>query len=82
MSVYHGYSVPQRLEERIRSSETRVTGVCKLPYGCWESNPGSLEEQPVFSSAESRLQPHPRSLNDLLCAHGVRGNLSKCPLNR
>lgn len=32
----------------VRSSGTRVTDICELPWGCWESNPGLLEEQPVL----------------------------------
>lgn len=35
---------------------TRVTGGHELPCGCWERNPGSLEEQPVLPTAELSLQ--------------------------
>jgi hypothetical protein len=28
-----------------------------MPCGCWELNPGPLEEQPVLLSAEPSLQP-------------------------
>ena len=33
-----------------------VTGSCELPCGCWELNPGPLEDQPVLSIAEPSLQ--------------------------
>ncbi|KAL1775207.1 Lactase-phlorizin hydrolase, partial [Sigmodon hispidus] len=32
---------------------------CELPCGCWESNPGPLEEQTVPLTAEPSLQPPP-----------------------
>ena len=38
---------PGRPEEGITSPGTGVTDGCELPYGCWESDPGHLEEQPV-----------------------------------
>ena len=30
---------------------------CELPYGCWELNPGPLEEQSVLLITEPSLQP-------------------------
>ena len=36
---------------------TRVADSCKPPYGCWELNPGSLENQPVLLTAKPFLQP-------------------------
>ena len=30
---------------------------CELPCGCWEVNPGPLEEQPVFLTTELSFQP-------------------------
>jgi hypothetical protein len=36
---------------------TRVTDSHELPRGCWEVNPGSLEEHPVLPTAEPPLQP-------------------------
>lgn len=30
---------------------------CEPPYGCWESNPGPLEEQSMLLTAEPSLQP-------------------------
>ena len=41
----------------IRSPGTGVTDSCELPYGCWELNPGPLEEQSVLLTAEPFLQP-------------------------
>jgi hypothetical protein len=29
--------------------------VCELPCGCWELNPGPLEEQPVFLTDDPSL---------------------------
>ena len=43
--------------EGVESPGTGVTESCELPCGCWDLNPGPLEEQPVFLSAESSLQP-------------------------
>lgn len=37
-----------------------VAGSCELPRGYWELNPGPLEEQPVFLTAE--LSPKPLKL--------------------
>jgi hypothetical protein len=34
-----------------------ITDGCELPYGCWELNSGSLEEQPVLLTAEPSLWP-------------------------
>jgi hypothetical protein len=35
----------RRLEEGIGFAETAVIGSCKLPCGCWELNPGPLQER-------------------------------------
>jgi hypothetical protein len=43
--------------EGVRSLGTRVTDSCELPCGCWEFNPGPLEEQSVVLTAEPSLQP-------------------------
>lgn len=32
--------------------ELELTNGCDLPFGCWESNPGHLEEQPVSLTTE------------------------------
>jgi hypothetical protein len=49
----------QSPEEDDGSPETGVTDSCKLPYGSWELNPGSLEEQSVPITTE------PSSLSSL-----------------
>ena len=49
--------------EGFGSSGMGVTDSCELPYGCWELNPGPLEEQPVLLTNEPSLQPQ----NQLLC---------------
>jgi hypothetical protein len=48
----HVYLFPQRLEEDIRGPGTGVVDGCELPCGCWESNLGLLEEQPVLLTTE------------------------------
>ena len=44
------------LNEGVGSHRPKVIGICDLPYGCWELNPGPLEEQPVLLTAEPSLQ--------------------------
>lgn len=48
---------PQRSEEVIRFPGKGVKDGCTPPCGCWESNMGPQEEQPVFLSTESLLLP-------------------------
>jgi hypothetical protein len=43
--------------EDIGSSRIGITDSCELPCGCWELNSGPLEEQLVFLTAASPLQP-------------------------
>lgn len=43
--------------EGVGASRTRVIDGYELPGGGWESNPGPLEQQPVFLNVESSLQP-------------------------
>ena len=38
----------RRPEEGVGSPGTGITDGCEPPCGCWESNPGPLEEQPVL----------------------------------
>ena len=47
----------QRPEEGIRSSGTDITDSYEMPCGCWEPNPGPLQEQQVLLSPEQSLQP-------------------------
>jgi hypothetical protein len=47
----------RRPEESIGSSGTGAIDVGESPCGCWELNPGPLEEQSVLLSADSSLQP-------------------------
>ncbi|EGW01477.1 E3 ubiquitin-protein ligase NEDD4 [Cricetulus griseus] len=42
---------------RKRAPDLIIDG-CEPPYGCWELNPGPLEEQPVLLTSEPSLQPH------------------------
>lgn len=43
--------------EGIRNPGTGVTDKCELPCGCWEMNPGPLEELPVLLTTEPCLEP-------------------------
>lgn len=43
------------LREGVRSPETGMTDSYELPCGCWELNPGPLEEQPVVLTTEPSL---------------------------
>lgn len=47
----------QRPEEAIRSQGTRII-IWESPCGCWEFNPGPLDEQPVLLTCEPALQLH------------------------
>jgi hypothetical protein len=42
-------------EEDVLFSGSRTTDDCEPPCRFWELNPGPLEEQPVFSTADSFL---------------------------
>lgn len=53
MSVKHVHAVPTES----RSHRTGVTDSYELPFGCWEANLGTLEEQPVLLAYEAPLQP-------------------------
>ena len=48
MYVYHFVLFPQRPEEDVRIFGAGVIDGCKLPCGCWELNPGHLQEQQVL----------------------------------
>lgn len=40
-------------QEAVRYSKTGFADGCELPSGCWEFNPGPLEEQPELSHISS-----------------------------
>jgi hypothetical protein len=45
---------PWRSEEGIRSGVScELVVSCELPYGCWELNPGPLQEQPMLLTTEA-----------------------------
>lgn len=46
----HTCLVLQRSEEGFGFPKTRVMDDCELPYGCWQSNSGSLQKQVPLSS--------------------------------
>ena len=47
------------LSEGVRFPRTGVTDRCKLQWGCWELNPGPLQEQSVLLTTEP--SPSPRT---------------------
>ena len=47
---------PWNPEEGVQLPRTGVTDGCELLCGCWETNPGPLQEQPLFLTAEPSLQ--------------------------
>jgi hypothetical protein len=53
--------MPLEAREAIRFPGTEATGAFELPYGCWESHPGPLEEQLVVSTAQ-RDTDHSRTV--------------------
>lgn len=44
----HSAWCPQRSKHDVGLPGTEVTKGCELPYGCWEVNLGSLQEQHVL----------------------------------
>ena len=46
--MYAGVSPVYTLCEGVGSPRTRIIHSCELPCGCWELNPGPLEEQPML----------------------------------
>ena len=58
MLAYHVCAwCPWRLGKGIGSSTTGVTDSCEPSCGCWESNLGPLEKQPVLLAAVSPGPP-------------------------
>lgn len=58
-SVYHMHAVPA---EAKRGSQIpliqKLTGSPNKLYGCWESNPDPMQDQPVLSYHEPSLHTH------------------------
>ena len=54
MYVYHVCANAHRSERRT-SALLELDG-CEPPSGCWEPNPGLLQEQPVVLAAKTSLQ--------------------------
>ena len=53
----------------------------ELPCGCWEVNPGPLEEQPVFLTTEQSLQPQiPSILTRIRTAINVKKPSNPSPV--
>lgn len=55
------YEYRQRSEEGIGSPRVGLTDGSESPCGCWEANPGLLQEQQVLLTSEPSLQP-PKSM--------------------
>jgi hypothetical protein len=62
---------PGRAEEGAEVPGIEVTDGYESPRGCWESNWGLLEEQPVMLTTEPPLQPHLSHLSLLSDQKGV-----------
>ena len=74
LSTPHVYL--QRPEEGDRSPGTRVMDSCEIPCGCWELNPGLLEEQPVLLTFELSLHLIVFVLDKFPCIPGWPGTHS------
>jgi hypothetical protein len=46
------------LQTHQKRASDPITDGCELPFGCWELNSESLEEQPVLLTTKPFLQPH------------------------
>lgn len=44
-------------QKRALTPGTGIPGSCKLPSGCWSSNPAPLQEQPVLLISEHLTNP-------------------------
>lgn len=53
----HSACCLERPEDGAGSAGTGTEDGCKLLCGCWDLNPGPLQEQQAFSPAEPSLQP-------------------------
>ena len=57
MNIYHLYAwCPQKSEEDVESSGTRVSDSCEPHYGSWELTPSSLQGQQVLLATVLFLQ--------------------------
>lgn len=63
--MHHMCTVPEEARKGCWSPVSGVTDGCELLYGCWELNPGLLEEQPVPITTETFLQPLFYSFKDV-----------------
>lgn len=58
MWICHTYEFLKGQKRSWDPLELELTGICEIVQdGCWETNPGSLEGQQVFLTAEPSLQP-------------------------
>lgn len=55
--VVHMSAVHMEATEGVRSFEAGVTGGNETLYGCWKSNSGPLQEQPVLTAELSAPPP-------------------------
>ena len=57
ISAQHICGVHTEVSREHQIPWTWITDGCESPCGCWDLNPGPLEEQPVLLTAEPSLQP-------------------------
>jgi hypothetical protein len=58
LCIRHMPTAHRGQKKSVRFPGTGVPDSHNPPCGCWEMNPGPLEEQPVFLTAELSFQPH------------------------
>lgn len=56
-SVHSMCAMPIKTREVLDPWEPELQMVMSKPHECWNSNPGPLEEQPVFLTTELSFQP-------------------------
>ena len=56
--IYYVYNIlPVYMPAGQKRAPDPITDGCELPCGCWELNPGPLEEQAMLLTSEPSLQP-------------------------
>ena len=74
ISVHHICEVPSEVRGGARAPGARATEGCELPFGCWEQNPGPLQEQKVDLRTEPSLKPEHGLLFCLFCSLSLSGS--------
>lgn len=55
--MHHVHAVPTEARKGMGSPRNEVIDGSELPWGCWELNPGLLEEPQLLLTPEPSLQP-------------------------